>query len=236
MSRQENKDETRAKKYLQTLEYTKLEHEPLGNVTPDFLLDNKIAVEVRRLNRNYIDSDKLIRIENFEIHLIKKVKKIISIFQHTDYKNSAYISITLSKPLEVESKAGVIKRIKKVLKTHTHKIHKKKSYKVSEYLKITFTPIKKKSVQYIFSDCNNDYLWIVNELHKNIQLVIDEKNKKISKNFNLFDKWWLILVDSIVYGLDNDDFKALKKIKLKKRKFSKVLILSSKGKIKTFKF
>ncbi|QOY52412.1 hypothetical protein [Candidatus Sulfurimonas baltica] len=236
MSRQENKDETRAKKYLQTLDYTKLEHEPLGNVTPDFLLDNEVAVEVRRLNRNHINGEKLISIENFEIHLIKKIKKIISTFKHTDYRNSAYISIILSKPLHVDSKDGVIKKTKKVLKKHTHKIHKKKSFKVSDYLEITFTPIKKKSVQYIFAGCNNDHLWIVNELHKNIQLVIDEKDKKISKNFNLFDKWWLILVDSIIYGLDNDDFKALKKIKLNKRKFSKVLILSSKGKLKAFKF
>ena len=50
MHRQENKDETRAKKYLQSLEHHELEHEPLGNVTPDFLVDKKIAVEVRRLN------------------------------------------------------------------------------------------------------------------------------------------------------------------------------------------
>jgi len=40
MNKKENRDEIRAKQYLQTLKYTKLEYEPLGNVTPDFLLDN----------------------------------------------------------------------------------------------------------------------------------------------------------------------------------------------------
>jgi len=236
MNRQENKDELRAKKYLQTLDYTELEYEPLGNVTPDFLLDSKIAVEVRRLNRNHIKDDNLVSIENFEIHLIKKIKKIISIFESKDYANSAYISLTLSQPLKVDNKTKVIKRIKKVLKKHTRHIHKTRSYKIADYLELTFTTTNKKSKQYIYTSCNDDSSWVVNELHKNIQLVIDEKNKKIKKNFNLYNKWWLILVDSIIYGLDTQDFKELKNIKLKKRKFKKIIILSSKKKFKAIEF
>ncbi len=61
MNTKKNKDEIRAKKYLQTLNFTQVEYEPLGNVTPDFLLGKKIAVEVRRLNRNHIDGDNFAR-------------------------------------------------------------------------------------------------------------------------------------------------------------------------------
>jgi len=236
MNRKDNKDEIRAKKYLQTLEYKTLEYEPLGNVTPDFLLDNKTAIEVRRLNRNHINGDHLLSIENFEIPLIKNIKKIISIFDYKSYIKSAYVSITLSKPLGIESKTSIIKRVKKVLRNHIHHISDTSSYKISDYLELTFTPTDKKSKQYIFGGCNNHFFWVVDELHKNLQLVIDEKNKKIEKNFNLYDEWWLILVDSIIYGLDSEDFKELKNIRLNKHRFTKVIILSPKGDFNAFEF
>ena len=159
MNRQANKDEIRAKKYLQTLEYKEVLYEPLGNVTPDFLLDDKIAVEVRRLNRNHIDSDQMLSIENFEIPLVKNIKKIITIFESKPFTTSAYVSITISKPLGMESKTSVIKKIKKVLKNHTRHISKNKSYQISEYLELTFTPTDKKSTQYMYSGCNGDFFW-----------------------------------------------------------------------------
>ena len=71
---------------------------------------------------------------------------------------------------------------------------------------------------------------MLDKLHKNIQLVIDEKN------FHLYGEWWLILVDSIIYGLDSEDFKQLKSIKLEKQKFNKVIILSPKGDFKASEF
>ncbi len=236
MNRLENKDETRAKKYLQSLDFEQVEYEPLGNVTPDFLLDNTIAVEVRRLNRNHINGENELSIENFEIPLIKKIKKIISNFKYIPYNNSAYISIAISKPLEIEHKRRIIKKIKKIFKRHTRHISEKRTYKIADFLEITFTPTDKKKTQYIFNDCNENFFWIVDELHKNIQLVIDEKNQKIDKNFGLYHEWWLILVDSIIYGLDDEDFKALKNISLDKKRFSKVIILSAKGKFKAFEF
>ncbi|WP_455757681.1 hypothetical protein [Sulfurimonas sp.] len=148
MNRQENFDELRAKQYLQTLKYKKLEYEPLGNVTPDFVIDNKIAIEVRRLNKNYISNEKLVHIEDTEIPLVTKN---------------------------------------------------------------------------------------IEELHENIQLVIDEKNKKIEKNFNLYDEWWLILVDYITHAISSEDFEKVKKMKLNKHKFTRVIILSPDGDFKAFK-
>lgn len=236
MNTKKNKDELRAKKYLQSLNFTQLEYEPLGNVTPDFLLDKKVAVEVRRINRNHIDGNNLLSIENLEILVIKKIKKIIDTYPYKGHPNSAYIQVTFLKTFTIQSKKNIIKKVKKLLKKQTHHIAKKKTYVVSKLLEITFTPTEKQSNIYIYTGSSDDPLWLVHELHKNIQLVIDEKNKKIKKNFSLYNEWWLVLVDSIVYGLDSEDFKKLKKIKFKKRKFTKVIILSPKGEFKTFEF
>jgi len=148
MNKKENSDELRAKQYLQTLNYEKLEYEPLGNVTPDFLLDNKIAIEVRRLNKNYISNEKLVHLEDIEVPIIAKN---------------------------------------------------------------------------------------IDELHENIQLVIDEKDKKIEENFNLYDEWWLILVDYITHAISTQDFEKVKQMKLNKLKFTRVIILSPDGDFKAFK-
>ena len=146
MKRKENSDEMRAKQYLQTLPHTKLEYEPLGNVTPDFLIDSKIAVEVRRLNRNY------------------KSKS-----------NGNLVSIEAP----------------------------------------------------IIGD--------IDVLHKSIQLLIDDKDEKIDKNFPVYNEWWLILVDYITNGMDSQAFEKVKKIPFKKHKFSKVIILSHEGNFRAFK-
>ena len=154
--RKENQDEIRVKQYLQTLQYATLEYEPLGNVTPDFVIDNRIAVEARRLNRNSKKDEHLIQVESCEIQ--------------TD---------------------------------DTGKI--------------------------------DNSSWVIDDLNKNIQLVIDEKNDKIDKNFAFYDEWWLILVDYITYGMTQKDFEELNKLSLNKQKFTKILILSPDGDFKVFK-
>lgn len=148
MNKKENEDELRAKKYLQTLHYTTLEYEPLGNVTPDFVIDGKIAIEVRRLNKNYISDNGLVHLEDVEI------------------------------PLNTQN---------------------------------------------------------IDELHENIQLIINEKNKKIEKNFNLYDEWWLILVDYITHAISHENFEKVKQMGYNKLKFTRVIILSPDGDFKALK-
>ena len=148
MNTKENEDELRAREYLQTLRYTTLEYEPLGNVTPDFVIDNKIAIEVRRLNKNYVSDNGLVHVEDVEIPIFTKN---------------------------------------------------------------------------------------IDELHKNIQLIINEKDKKIEKNFKLYGEWWLILVDYITHAISSKDFEKVKKMKFNKMKFTRVIVLSPDGDFKAFK-
>ena len=50
-----NKDEKIANTYLKSLGFQKLEFEPNGNIPPDFTINKKIGVEVRRLNKYFND-------------------------------------------------------------------------------------------------------------------------------------------------------------------------------------
>jgi hypothetical protein len=50
-----NDSEAQALKYLSSLGYSQVVYEPDGRIPPDFLVKGRIAIEVRRLNYNYID-------------------------------------------------------------------------------------------------------------------------------------------------------------------------------------
>jgi hypothetical protein len=49
-----NREEKVAKTYLEKLGLGEVLFEPNGNVPPDFLINGRIAVEVRRLNQHYM--------------------------------------------------------------------------------------------------------------------------------------------------------------------------------------
>ncbi len=225
MKKKLNSDEERVKEYLNSFNYNNIVYEPFGNKTPDFYIDNKIAVEVRRLNINFSIGN----IENFEYPLINNVKNIIEKYNSNDFLSSTYVSLILSKPKQLEEKYIITNKVNKILNTHTAFITEERTYKVCDYLSISFYPTSKKDTIYRYGGTVSPSNWIIDSLHKNIKLCIDEKVCTIDKsefNFNNCTEWWLVLVDYIAYGMDDDDFKELSSLNIDKNKFSKVIILS----------
>lgn len=218
-----NIDEKRAKEYLDSLGYKNIEYEKIPNSTPDFLIDNKIAVEVRRLNRNFIMGN----IESFESQITNNIKKIISNFKGETFNNSAYLSIILTEPKQIDKKKIITKKIKEVFEEHQNFINEKKEYFISDYLSLSFAPTEKKDTIYRYGAIQTPFGWINSDLDINIQYCIDEKINKINNhkdfNFTHCKEWWLILVDYVAYGMDNYDFKLLN---IDKKNFSKIIILS----------
>jgi len=67
------REESRAEAYLHSLNLGYVVFEPRGNVTPDFLVDGRIAVEVRRLNQSYVHQGELRGIEEDSIPLSSRL-------------------------------------------------------------------------------------------------------------------------------------------------------------------
>lgn len=218
-----NKDEKRAEEYLVSLGYKNIEYEKIKNKTPDFLIDDKIAVEVRRLNINFATGN----IENFESQIRNNIKKIISNFKCETFNNSVYLSIELTEPKKIDDKKIITQKIKKVFKEHFNFITEEKEYYISDYLSLSFTPTEKKDTLYKYGDIEPPFGWRNYDLDTNIQYCIDEKITKINNhkdfNFSHCKEWWLILVDYVAYGMDNEDFRLLN---IDKKNFSKIIILS----------
>jgi hypothetical protein len=69
-----NKDESIAETFLKSLALGTIIYEPDGNIPPDFLLDNRIAVEVRRLNENLNVGGQIQGLESEDISLGKVIR------------------------------------------------------------------------------------------------------------------------------------------------------------------
>ena len=52
-------------------------YEPDGNIPPDFLLDNRIAVEVRRLNENMNVGGQMRGLESEDISVSKVIRAVL---------------------------------------------------------------------------------------------------------------------------------------------------------------
>jgi hypothetical protein len=218
-------EEQKAEEYLNSLGYKNIVYEHLGNKTPDFFIDDKIAVEVRRLNVNFSTGN----IENFEYQLVNNIKNIIEKYECKNFLSSAYISLKLYEPKQLEEKNTIANRVNEILDNHVAFITEEKTYKVCDYLSVSFNPTSNKDTIYRYGGVASPCNWIVDSLYQNINLCIDDKVGKIEKNdfnFNSCSEWWLILVDYISYGMGNDDFEEILSLNIDKNKFSKVIILS----------
>jgi hypothetical protein len=66
-----------AEAYLKTLGFKEIKYEPDGNVPPDFLCDRRVAVEVRRLNQNFVGHTGPKGLEEVSIALGKRMRKLL---------------------------------------------------------------------------------------------------------------------------------------------------------------
>ena len=59
-------------------------------------------------------------------------------------------------------------------------------------------------------DDDNRAYWVVSELIANIEYCVQEKLKKIAPYRGRYENWWLVLVDHIAFGPNNEDMSQLR--------------------------
>ena len=63
-------------KYLRHIGYTDIVFEPDGNIPPDFLVNKRIAIEVRMLNQSYDESGRVRGLDETTIPLWKTLEEV----------------------------------------------------------------------------------------------------------------------------------------------------------------
>jgi len=225
------KEELIAKNYLLSIGYVEneIKYEPLGrNTTPDFSIKDKIAVEVRRLNKNININGKSEPepIENLNFKILPNIYKILNDFPNDNYHHSAYVCITYSRPLDTSEE--LYNQIKSVLISHREFIDEEKIYSINDNFKIKIFPASIKYDKLYILGFQNDLNtsgFTVYDMYENIKLVISKKEKKIIKHYDKFEEWWLILIDDIGWGLYCDVFNNQQQFHFPKNIFGKILII-----------
>lgn len=227
-----NKDEKRAKEFLEK-HYSNIQFEPIKNAPPDFLINNNIAVEVRRLNQNHFDGDKIKGLEEVDIPLHHAIYEVLNSFRDRFNGTTYYILVNFQRPLKSsihEIKNELSKSLEKFLSSNWSlptKVNLDENVGI-EIIQRT-EPIENE-LFHLGSSYDNDTGGGVGNIYfNNIDFCLTDKSKKIAKVNTTYDEWWLILLNHIYFlGLENQRRIEFLKSELSLRNFDKLLILHPK--------
>jgi hypothetical protein len=220
-----NADEAIAEKYLKTLGVVK--YEPDGNVPPDFLLDGKYAVEVRRLNQNHRTPSSVKGLEEAEIPFVAAIQKELALYPAGEGKKY-WMSIRYQRPF------GNISDIKKSLKAAFESFEENAeripaTFRLSQNVEIVIsaeagTTNKKYSLG-IFNDYDSGG-WVIDMYSTEINHCATEKAAKVKPYFHKYSQWWLLLVDHLGY-MDTESLGKTLELIHKHHEFDSILVVNA---------
>lgn len=190
--------------YLAHRGYTEVVYEPDGNVTPDFLVNGTIAIEVRRLNQNHFAVGKAEGLEKEAIPLWERVKKLLTSLGAPTRGESWCVFFRFSRP--VERWKTLAPKLRKELETFRDApLQKKQTIARTNGFELdVFRAPKPQATLFVIGGCNDQDSdgWLLAKMETNITYCASEKSGKIDHVRSKYGQWWLALVDYIGYSLD----------------------------------
>lgn len=177
-------------------------YEPDGNVPPDFVVNGRIAIEVRRLNQSVIvESGAIIGIEKAQFDLLRCVRAVLISLGPPPAGHSWFVHYSFNRPLP--SLAKLRHDIRGVLLAFRDGCTAEMEFSICDSFSLDLTPCTN-----IFPTCfvlggYQDFDsggWLVAELERNIRICTLEKEQKIAAVRSKYREWWLILIDCIGFG------------------------------------
>lgn len=183
-------------------------YEPDGNIPPDLLLDESIAVEVRRPNQNYFDAAGAQGLEQVAIPLWNKVKALLTSMGPPSSGESWFVHFRYGRPVEawktLEPKlcAGLSSFMGSSRKGRVI-VASGQGFELEVFCR-TSNP---HASMFVMSGCSDEQSggWLLSKMETNIRYCASEKARKIARVRPKYSTWWLALVDHIGYGLDDFD-------------------------------
>jgi len=222
-----NQDEKIAYDYLVHENYSSIVYEPDGNIPPDFLVNNKIAIEVRRLNQHKLVNGVYKPIEELGFKLIPRIAKTLKELETNDFESSILVTVYYQRPLKVNTK--LLNKLKTEIKNKLPLTTKEIKIDIDYNLQLKLYQSKLKFSSSISIGAIHDLDgggFVVSNIYDNLKLILKEKKRKTLPYHEKYKTWWLILIDYIGYNLDKVDIQQLNSAPRLKTIFNKVLLLS----------
>src|ERR1035438_2127173 len=165
--------------YLSSLGMSPI-YEPDGNIPPDFLVDGKIAIEVRRLNHNEVSGAGRPRgLESDRIALVRSMKEMLPSLGPPKIGNSWFVHYRFSRP--VYPVAKLKRAVQEVLVAFRDGQIDGTRFAITDRFELTLIPSSKVFPDYFvlggYVDRDTTG-WLVPDLEKNIRICVREKSEK----------------------------------------------------------
>src|ERR1035437_2800358 len=205
-----DKTEGVANDYLVHLgRFESIVYEPDGNIPPDFLLNGRIAVEVRRLNQNERTESGLRGLEGTAIKLRMRIGRLLASLGPAKSGASWYVYCRFSRPVPAwDVLRPALRQRLLAFRDHTESDDRPIAITIPHGVELKlFRASTTHPTSFVPGGCSDDDSGgsVFEETQKNARLCIEEKTLKIARVRAKYPEWWLILVDRIGYGVDDCD-------------------------------
>jgi hypothetical protein len=197
-----NDSENIAFAHLKFRGFTNPVFEPDGQVTPDFVLDGRIAVEVRRLNKHERDSQPSRGLEETAFPLLMGMQKLAASFGPA--KNEAwYLGLDFGRPFPTWPKLAKLARsfLEQVRDSHSSSpLTRQLAHRV-ELEVVPSTNITGDIFHLAMCTDDDSSGWVLEDFERSLRLCIEDKSRKTAAFRPRYGEWWLLLVDHVSYSL-----------------------------------
>jgi hypothetical protein len=226
-----DRSESLVRDHLQYRGFGQIVYQPDGNIPPDFLVDGRIAVEVRRLNENEVtESGELRGLETIRISTERKLYKLLRSLGPSTSGSSWFVGLNLKRPVPRW------KHIEPELREQLERFRDNQSCQklcainVAEGLEIKIfhkasRPHRTCFVYGASSDSDTGG-FVLNNTERNLRLCVEEKMRKIAPVRHKYPEWWLVFVDHIGFGVDDRDQELFRKYLGIEHDLNRVILLS----------
>lgn len=215
--------------YFTSLGIKDIVHEPDGNIPPDLLLGNKIAVEVRRLNQFVKDDkDENEPLENLSYRVMRRIHDTIKSYGYFKSEITAWVSVDYERPLVLDKQFN--KDLEVIFDFHLNCLDEQRTYIVRDNLKLRFRKAHKSfnvPFKWASSSDGDSGGAVVSNVLESLKIVIPEKEEKILPYKAKYDIWWLAVIDKVAYSLDDVDLQQLRAAFDIKTFFQRIIIISA---------
>lgn len=203
-----DKTEKLANDYLAHLGFERIVYEPDGNVPPDFLVNGRIAVEVRRLNQNEQTTSGFRGLEEIAIPLQMKIRRLLASLGPASSGETWYVHYALRRPVPAWDVLRPALREWLISFRDGQSDEKPHAVTVGDSLELELFRASKAHATFFvpggYSDDDSGG-WVFGETQRNLRICVDEKTRKIARVRGRYPEWWLILIDWIGLGVDDCD-------------------------------
>jgi hypothetical protein len=200
--------------------------EPDGNIPPDFLVDDLIAVEVQRLSQT--ETGRTTTHLETAIPLWRHVKKLTLEMGPPTHGASWYLYYRFRRPINLRKLKGDLKR--HLLAFRDAASHQKTILNVGDNFKLEIHPAPRARETFFVMLGSSDQDgggFLFDQIERSATTCIAKKTGKIEKYRAKYSVWWLVVVDFIAYGLDDLDVQQFKtQVSIPHWGWDKVIVLS----------